>query len=84
MYPADQGVALRSDLYAHIMNLEHFNRIKGVCYTYIIHSYHAFFMSCMTVALALVTVSTFDCFSYERSTVDILAATASAPVNQTY
>ncbi|KIK51764.1 hypothetical protein GYMLUDRAFT_50318 [Collybiopsis luxurians FD-317 M1] len=30
MYPADQGAALGSDSYAHIINLQHFNRIKGV------------------------------------------------------
>ncbi|KIK51774.1 hypothetical protein GYMLUDRAFT_251757 [Collybiopsis luxurians FD-317 M1] len=28
MYPADQGTALGSDSYAHIINLQHFNRIK--------------------------------------------------------
>ncbi|KIK51783.1 hypothetical protein GYMLUDRAFT_251765 [Collybiopsis luxurians FD-317 M1] len=30
MYPADQGAALGSDLYARIINLQLFNRIKGL------------------------------------------------------
>ncbi|KIK50623.1 hypothetical protein GYMLUDRAFT_252833 [Collybiopsis luxurians FD-317 M1] len=30
MYPTNQGAALGSDSYAHIINLQHFNRIKGL------------------------------------------------------